>query len=107
MHIGNANRLFQMAQLRRATAPAPQPGYKTYDEPCIQCGQTATLKHTDMVTETVTHWCDSDWDQWWTTTTYLPKLRAGEIRDVTELFIPSGANILEDNLDWQLENWPK
>lgn len=108
MHLANLNRLQEMAARRRAlheskpltTWPTQYFGNGFFDEPCIQCGTRVGIqtRYTDMETGQVTYWCDADWDFWWMPRTYLPKLRAGEIHDVTDLFVSS--------VEAQLEGWP-
>ena len=105
MQIGNANRLFQMAQKRKAMAPQPINTDPTWPEPCVQCNGPAITKHTDLETGTTTYWCATDWDHWWVATTYLPQLRDGTIRDVNELFVRPETQLPEDS-SWQLEGWP-
>jgi hypothetical protein len=108
MHNHNISRLWDMARKRREIAEAPTAPVTpntnpNWPEPCIQCGGTAITKYTEMVSGEVSYWCDTDYDHWWMSRTYVSQMRSGEIDSVTNLLIYP--ETLGDS-DWQLEGWP-
>jgi len=104
MHNKNLSRLWQMADLRRNRPQAsllPSKPAPFWNEPCIQCGDQAITKHTDLVSGDVSFWCSDDWDHWWTCVTVQQMRRSGQIQHIAEAIIP------QSSFDEQLTGWPQ
>jgi hypothetical protein len=101
--MNNISRLWQMAHKRKQLANSGQPKSQYFDQPCIQCGDKAITKHTDLRfgEPQVSYWCNEDWDHWWMATTIQGLHRSGQISHVSQAIIP---RVTEE--DSVLLGWP-
>lgn len=70
-------------------------------EVCLQCGEPATNRNTDLRwgEPEVSFWCDTDFDAWWHIVTYGTLRRDGHLQSIDQGIIPA------EDVSSQLEGW--
>lgn len=105
--MSNVSRLWEMAQKRKEFMNSGKPQSEYWTEPCLQCGDKAITKHTDLRfgEPQVSYWCEADWDHWWMATTVRELMANGQISHISQAIIPRVTE--EDSMfSNQLEGWP-
>lgn len=104
----NTSRLWEMARKRKAFMNSGNPKSIYWTERCIQCGDAATAKHTDLRfgEPQISYWCDTDWDLWWMAKTVRELMQTGQISHISQAIVPP---ITEENSMFadQLMGWPE